>query len=109
MKSEVRTKKLRSEYFPYGMNNWLVRALLYSHHKVVGKLIKYISLEAQFFGNQTKNVRTKSLKIFRKIFGELLVRYLQTNCESYLNKYSQFSSHTPRMFIFQNTLRFNGY
>ena len=25
-------KKLRSEYFPYGTNNWLIRALLYSHH-----------------------------------------------------------------------------
>ena len=24
-------KKLRSEYFPYGTNNWLIRALLYSH------------------------------------------------------------------------------
>ena len=30
--NEVRTKNLRSEYFPYGTNNWLIRALLYSHH-----------------------------------------------------------------------------
>ena len=27
-------EKLRSEYFLYGTNNWLVRALLYSHHEV---------------------------------------------------------------------------
>ena len=47
-----------------------------------------ISLEAQFSENQTKNTRTKSLKNFRVIFGELSVNYLQTNCEPYLNKYS---------------------
>ena len=28
-------KKSRSEYFPYGTNNWLIRALLYSHQKAV--------------------------------------------------------------------------
>ena len=30
-------RKLRSEYFPYGTKNWLIRVLLYSHHKIVGK------------------------------------------------------------------------
>ena len=75
-------QKLSSEYFPYGTNNWLIRALLYTHHEIVGNVRKTyeISLEDQFCGNQTKTVRTESLKNFRKIFGELL---LQTNCESY--------------------------
>ena len=52
-----------------------------------------ISHEAHFCENQTKVIRTKGLKNFQKIFVELFVRYLQTNCK----------------FIFQNMLRFNGY
>ena len=47
-----------------------------------------ISLEAQFSANQAKTLGLKVRKKFRKIFGELLVSYLQTNCESYLNKCS---------------------
>ena len=35
--SDRSTKNLKSEYFPYGTNNWLIRVLLHSHHKVVGK------------------------------------------------------------------------
>ena len=36
--NEMRSvQKLSSEYFPYGTNNWLIRALLYSDHNVVGK------------------------------------------------------------------------
>ena len=30
-------EKLRSEYFPYGSNNWLTTPLLYSPNKLVGK------------------------------------------------------------------------
>ena len=48
--SEVLTKILKSEYFPHGTNNWLTRAVLYSHHelmenfrRVVRKLMKYHS------------------------------------------------------------------
>ena len=29
---QVRTQILKSEYFPSGMNNWLIRALLYSQY-----------------------------------------------------------------------------
>ena len=36
--NEMRSvQKTRSVYFPYGRNNWLMRALLYSHQEVVGK------------------------------------------------------------------------
>ena len=61
-------KKLRSEYFPYGKNNWLTRALLYSHHEVVGKVSEKcrkadeISLEAQFCEKKPKSITTKNLE-----------------------------------------------
>ena len=63
-------QKPRSEYFPYGTNNSLIRALLYSHHEVVGKVSEKcrktdeISLEAQFCENQTKNIMTKTVNNF---------------------------------------------
>ena len=33
-------KKLRFEYFLYGTNNWLIKALLYSHNKTFVKFSK---------------------------------------------------------------------
>ena len=48
----------------------------------VGKLMKYISLEAQFCENQTKNITNKNLQNFWKIFGEFSVSYRQTSSKS---------------------------
>ena len=51
-------------------------------------------------GIKQKNIWTKGLKNFWKIFGELLVMYLQTNCESYLNKYSTiFVPHPSQVYL----------
>ena len=52
--NDMSTAKIRSEYFPYGTNDWLIRVLFYSHHELVekfsescwdmfGKLTKYHS------------------------------------------------------------------
>ena len=35
-------RKIRSENFPYGTNNWLMRALLYSHHEIVTKFRRVV-------------------------------------------------------------------
>ena len=64
-----------------------------------------ILLKAHFCENQTEHNWTKGLKIFRKIFSEFFVRYLQIT----LNLTRQFSPHTSSKFIFQNTLRFDAY
>ena len=40
-------------------------------------------LRPNFVRIKQEKIRTKGLKNFRKIFGELFVRYLHTSCESY--------------------------
>ena len=52
-----------------------------------------ISLEAQFCENQTKNITTKTVTNFRKIFGEFSGNYRQTAGDSYL-KYTDHSRPT---------------
>ena len=48
-----------------------------------------ISLEPQFCENYTKDITTKNLKNFWKIFGELSVSYWQPSSKSYMiNKHS---------------------
>ena len=85
-----------SEYFPYGTNNWLIRALLYSHHELVGefskscrkmfgKLMKCHS-KPNFVIIKPKILPLKNLKNFHKIFGEFSVDYRHTADDSYLNK-----------------------
>ena len=77
------------------MNNWLIRALLYSHHEVDGNVSQKcrktdeISLEAQFCQNQTKHITTKNLRSFWKIFDEFSVSYWQTDLMA-----TEFEVHT---------------
>ena len=89
-------KKLRSEYFLSETNNWLIRALLYSHYehvrkcrdscrKIFEKLMKYYS-KPNVMRVKQKTLSQKVLNICQKIFGEFSVSYQQTACDSYLNK-----------------------
>ena len=93
-------------------NNWLIRALLYSHLELLSEGFwksNEISVETQFCQNQAKNIRTKGLKNFMNVFSKLFVRYLQTKCECYLNKCSTVLVLHLSQIYFQNTPRFNGY
>ena len=63
--SEMRSvEKLKSEYFPYGTNSWLIIALLYSDHEVVGKLMKYY-------------LRCKLVRIKQKTLGLEFEKFLE--------------------------------
>ena len=99
---------------------------MYSHHEVVGNVSEKcrktdeISLEAHFCENKTKNITTKNLKNFWKIFRDFSVSYRQTSGKSYTNKHSTilvqylsqvylskhtkvqwFSQRKPKVFVLQ--------
>ena len=82
---------MRSEYFPYGTNNWLIRALLYSQHEVFWELWENfrktdkILLDAQFVRIKQKSL-SQNLKICPNIFGEFSANYRQTASDSFLDK-----------------------
>ena len=77
-----------SEYFP---NNWLTKALLYSHHEVFRELSENfrktdeILLDAQFLRIKQKSL-SQNLKYFSKNFGEFSANYRQTAGDSFLDK-----------------------
>ena len=64
------------------------------HHEVVGKVSEKcrktdeVSLEAQFCETQTKNITTKNLTSFWKIFGDFSVIDWQTSSKSLMNEHS---------------------
>ena len=45
-----------------------------------------VSLEVQFCENQNKNITTRNLKNFRKMFGQFSENYWKTASDSYLNE-----------------------
>ena len=107
-------RKLRSKYFPYGTNNWLIiiRALLYSHNKTLVKSswccqkvignpwkIDGIKNKGHFNENLTKNLQRNFSWNFRKI----QERPGLTNFRQIFQISAwKFSAKTVRTNIFQN-------
>ena len=98
-------KKLRSEYFLYGKNNCLIRALLYSHHELVPQFLESCRKsfekihEGHFCEKQTKNVNTKILQMVSS--GQFST---ETAGDSHLDKYPTILVQHFRKVIFQDTL-----
>ena len=81
-----------------------------THHEVVGKVSEKcrrtdeVSLEAQFCETQTKNITTKSLISFWKIFGDFSVIDWQTSSKSLMNEHSTiFIPHLSQVYLSKHT------
>ena len=114
---EVHTAKYSEssfEYFRYGTNNWLIRALFYCCLTIFAKLSENfrktdkISFKAHFCENQEKHYQ-KNFTNFREILGEFSIHFWQSVSDSDLNKYPTILVPMYRELISQNTLGANGY
>ena len=81
-----------------------------NHHEVVGKVSEKcrktdeVSLEAQFCGNQIKNITTKNLTSFWKIYGDFSVIDCQTSSKSLMNEHSTILiTHLSQVYLSKHT------
>ena len=111
-------KTMKSECFPQGTSDWLIRALLDGHRdlvekfsescrKFVGKFMNYHS--KLIFVRMKQKHHRKNCTSFRKISGEFSVNFRQVVDDSHLINARQFSFHTSPKSIFENTLTFKSY
>ena len=70
-------EKLRSEYFPYGTNNWLIRVSLYSHNKTLVESSEGCRKVFGRISGKSMDYRIKAIRIkierktFNRIFHEI--------------------------------------